>query len=44
MIHAAGRVELGVPIRALLEVFGFLGRNVLLEELDEVVPIRPHWC
>ena len=44
MVDAAGSVELGVPVRPLVEVALLLGGNILLVQLDEVVPVRPHRC
>ena len=44
MVDTVGSVELRVPIRPLVEVVPHLRRDVLLLQLDEVVPVRPHRC
>ena len=44
MVDTVGSVELGVPVQPLVEVVPHLRRDVLLLQLDEVVPVRPHRC
>ena len=44
VVDASCCVDCGVPTRSLLEAVPLLRRNVLLVQLDEVVPVRPSMC
>ena len=44
VVDASCCVHGGVPTRSLFEAVHLLRRNVLLVQLDEVVPVRPSMC
>ena len=46
VVRGAGVVDAscGVPTRSLPKAVPLLRRNVLLVQLDEVVPVRPSMC
>ena len=44
VVDASCCVDCGVPTRSPLKAVPLLRRNVLLVQLDEVVPVRPSMC